>query len=299
MIHMLKAWPSILARKSLHARERVIIPAFERYFAEDGLLTASTLTKCRYNHNTGHGLRGRDVAATEVGQLVASLTNSMASAFWMVYHVFSDPVVLNECREEIEQLVRVDDDGVSVIDLSKLKSSCPILLSTWQETLRYVHIGVTARIVMEDVMLSNKYLLKKGATVMVVAPVQHTDESNWGLTVNQFDHRRFLSSSGKKPKNRAAFRSFGGGTVLCPGRHFVSMEVMALAALLLLRFELKPVRDGRWMDPGKVLPMTTAIPTPKDNVAVKFIPRDNRKWRVEFSASGKGVNMVAEDEAGH
>lgn len=112
MVHMLKAWPSVLARKSLHARERLLIPAFEQYFAANGHYEGSLLVQCRYNPHTGHGLRGRDVVATEIGQMVASLTNSVASAFWMVYHIFSDPVVLRDCRKEVEQLVEVGKDGV-------------------------------------------------------------------------------------------------------------------------------------------------------------------------------------------
>ncbi|KAI2615544.1 cytochrome P450 [Hypoxylon sp. NC1633] len=277
MVHMLKAWPSILARKSLHAREHLLIPAFERYFAESSHLQGSLLVQCRYKHNTGHGLRGRDVAATEIGQMVATLTNTVASAFWMIYHIFSNPVVLNECRTEI-------------------KSSCPVLLSTWQETLRYVHIGIAARVVMEDMMFDNKYWLKKGATVMTAAPIQHTDASIWGPTVGSFDHRRFLREPGKRRVNPAAFRSFGGGTTLCPGRHFVSTEVMSFAALMLLCFDLKPTaKDGKWIEPRKAFPMTSSMPTPQDEVRVEIIPRDNLEWRVKSSASSRGVRMVAED----
>ncbi|KAI1410223.1 cytochrome P450 [Hypoxylon sp. FL1857] len=296
MVHMLKAWPSILARKSLHAREQLLIPAFEKYFSEDSHLQGSLLVQCRYKHNTGHGLRGRDVAATEIGQMVATLTNTTASAFWMIYHIFSDPVVMSECREEVEQLVQVDDNGVRTIDLAKVKSSCPILLSTWQETLRYVHIGIGARVVMKDIMFDNKYLLKKGATVMMVTPVHHSDASIWGPTVGNFDHRRFLRGPEGRRTNPAAFRSFGGGTVLCPGRHFVSTEVMSFAALLLLRFDLKPsARDGKWAVPRKNFPITSSMPTPKDELQVDIIPRDIREWHVKFSASSKGVEMVAED----
>jgi cytochrome P450 len=295
MIHMLKAWPSILARKSLHAREHLLIPAFEKYFAENSHLQGSLLVQCRHKHNTGHGLRGRDVAATEIGQMVASITNSVASAFWMVYHVFSDPVVLSECRAEVEQLVQVDGN-VCDLDLAKVKSSCPILLSTWQETLRYVHIGIAARLVMEDIMFDNKYLLKKGATVMTVTPVQHTDASLWGPKVNDFDHRRFTKEQSGKRANPAAFRSFGGGTVLCPGRHFVSTEVMSFVALLLLRFNLKPVaEDGKWIKPRKNTPVTSSMPTPKDKLLVEVIPRDQREWCIGFSTSTKGVNIIAED----
>ncbi|OTA76920.1 hypothetical protein M434DRAFT_383180 [Hypoxylon sp. CO27-5] len=296
MVHMLKAWPSILARESLHAREQLLIPAFEKYFTENSHLQGSLLVQCRYKHNTGHGLRGRDVAATEIGQMVASITNTVASAFWMVYHIFSDPVVLDECRTEVEQLVQVDENGIQTVDLAKVKTSCPVLLSTWQETLRYVHIGVSARIVMDDIVFDNKYLLKKGAAVMTVTPVQHSDASIWGPTVGEFNHRRFLRGSGEKRTNPVAFRSFGGGAVLCPGRHFVSTEVMSFAALLLLRFDLRPVtKDGKWMEPRKNLPMTSSMPTPKDELQVEIIPRNNRELRVEFSASSKGVELTAED----
>ncbi|KAI1775456.1 hypothetical protein F4818DRAFT_50339 [Hypoxylon cercidicola] len=115
---------SIPARKSLRAREHLLIPAFEKYFAENSHLQG--LVQCRYKHNTSHGLRGRDVAATEIGQMVATLTNSVAGAFWVIYHIFSDPVVLTEYRTEAEKLVQSDDNGVATIDLDKV-----ILLSTW------------------------------------------------------------------------------------------------------------------------------------------------------------------------
>ena len=294
---MLKAWPSVLARKSLQAREHLLIPAFEKYFAENSHHQGSLLVQCRYKHNTSHGLRGRDVAATEIGQMIASLTNSLASAFWMVYHVFSDPVVLSECRAEVETLVQVDDNDVHTVDLANVKTLCPVLLSTWQETLRYVHIGIAGRVVMEDIMFDNKYLLKKDATVMTVTPVQHTDVSVWGPTAGSFDHRRFLRGASTKRTNPIAFRSFGGGTVLCPGRHFVSTEVLSFVALLLLRFDLKPVsKNGKWLEPRKNLPMTSSMPTPKDELLVDIVPRAKQEWRVNFSVSSGGtMNIVAED----
>ncbi|PGH29750.1 hypothetical protein GX50_07504 [[Emmonsia] crescens] len=288
LTHMTGAWPSLLARKSLHAREHVIIPAFEKYFAENSHHQGSLLVQCRYEHNTGHGIQGRDIAATEVGQMVASLNNSMGSAFWMVYHVFSDPVVLDECRTEVEQLVQLDDNGVQTIDLAKIKSSCPILFSTWQETLRYMHIGVIARVVVEDTML-DKYLLKKGASVLTATSVQHSDKTVWGPTVSYFDHRRFVSQPGEKRKNPAAFRPFGGGTNLCPGRHFVTAQILSLVALLLLRFDLKPeTKNGKWMEPRTEMSITASMPTPKDEMLVKLVPRGKQKGRVNISTSSSG-----------
>ncbi|KAI1779203.1 hypothetical protein F4818DRAFT_403624 [Hypoxylon cercidicola] len=60
-------------------------------------------------------------------------------------------------------------------------------------------------------------------------------------SVSSFDHGRFLRELGGKRTGPAAFRFFGGGSVLYPGRYFVSTEVIPCAALLLLRFDLKPV----------------------------------------------------------
>ena len=293
---MLNIWPSVFARESFRAREQLLIPAFERYFAENGHAQGSLLVQLRYKHNISHGLRGRDVAATEIGQMVATLTNSLASAFWMVYHVFSDPEVLEECRAEVGRLVRVDDGGVNTIDLALIGTSCPVLLSTWKETLRYVHIGISARVVVEDTMLDDKYLLKKGATVMTVIPVQHSDASAWGPTARAFDHRRFLlpPPAGAKRIVPAASRSFGGGAVLCPGRHFVSTEVTAFVALLLLRFDLRPVAEsGRWVEPRKDFPLTSSMPTPKDEVLVDIVPRSKcQGWRVEYSTASKSSGVV-------
>ncbi|OJD13380.1 hypothetical protein ACJ73_09208 [Blastomyces percursus] len=287
LTHMVKAWPSLLARKSFHAREQLIIPAFEKYFAENSHLQGSLLVQCRYEHNTSHGLRGRDIAATEIGQMIASLTNSMGSAFWMVYHVFSDPIVLEECRAEAEQLVQLDDNGVQTIDLAKIRASCPVLFSTWQEILRYMHIGIGARVVVEDTILDNKYLLKKGGTVMIVTPVQNTDTSVWGPTSGRFDHRRFVVGPGEKRKTPFAFRPFGGGTVLCPGRHFVTAGVLSFVIILLLRFDLKPAtKGGRWLELRKKMAMTAAMPMPKDKMPVKLVPRDKQRGPVNISTTG-------------
>ncbi|KAH7324461.1 cytochrome P450 [Stachybotrys elegans] len=295
VFHMIKAWPSVLARKSLHARDKLLIPAFEKYYDDEHHLKASLLVQCQYNHNIHHGLRGRDVAATEIGHMVAFLTNTMASAYWMVYYIFSDPVVLGEVRQELYEMAHVDENGVSTIDMAKIKTSAPILNSTWQEMLRYVHIGISARLVMEDVMLDNKYLLKKGSTVMTAAPIQHTDPALWGSTVGNFDHRRFLRQPGQKRANAASLRAFGGGHVLCPGRHFSSAFIMTFAALMVLRFDIECLsKDGTWSEPRKFLPMTTSIPTPKDNLKVRLIPRDDRKWKIGFSISSKEPNTTVE-----
>ncbi|KIM97613.1 hypothetical protein OIDMADRAFT_57132 [Oidiodendron maius Zn] len=178
--------------------------------------------------------------------MVASLTNSIAAAFRMVYHVFSDPVVLEECLEEVEQLVHVESDGFHNADLANVNSSCPVLLSTWQETLCYVHVRVSARVVIKNTMLNNKYLLKKGATVMTVAPVQHTDASVWGPTVGTFSTTPgFCGSLAKSVRILLHFDLSAGEQYFVPG---VTLQ-----------------KDGKWEEPRKVTPMTRLCQHPRMN----------------------------------
>lgn len=131
---------------------------------------------------------------------------------------------------------------------------------------------------------------------MMPNAVIHTDRTLWGPTVSQFNHKRFLKAAknGDTRHPAAAFRGFGGGHVLCPGRHFASTEVMALIALLLVRFDVRPV-GAKWVEPRKDSVMDRACPLPKDDVEVELTPRNDQKWRVIFSDNAEGVNLVAED----
>ena len=151
---------------------------------------------------------------------------------------------------------------------------------------------------MEDYMLDGKYLLKKGGTVMIPGPVQHTSADAFGSTVHLFDHRRFLPTERKH--NPIAFRGFGGGTTLCPGRHFATTEILAFTALMILRCDVSPSL-GEWVYPTTFkAAMWETTPIPDFDLDVKLAPRagiyNEVKWRVLLSDSDKGINVSAEDE---
>ncbi|KAF2245790.1 hypothetical protein BU26DRAFT_568334 [Trematosphaeria pertusa] len=94
-------------------------------------------------------------------------------------------------------------------------------------------------------------------TVITPENVLHTDKTTdktiWGPGAASFSHRRFVNSqANKKTLNPAAFRAFGGGATLCPGRHFATTEILAAAAMLIARFEMEPAGgEGRWPEPDR------------------------------------------------
>lgn len=298
MILIMNLFPSILARESVASRE-YMTKAFTKYFKEGGHDHGSALIKARYEHSTEHKIPVEDIARFETGGAIALLTNTSPAAFWMVYHLYYDPAALEDCRRELSTVVTTEENAglkIRTIDMSQVKTSCPTLLSAFQEVLRLHTFGISTRMVMKDYLLDDKYLLRKGNTVMIPGPVQHGNAEIWGSNVGEFDHRRFLPQN--KRHNPVAFRGFGGGTTLCPGRHFSSTEILAFTAMLILRFDITPV-GGKWphLTTEKAELWETA-PIPDEDVEVKISSRATEEdvtWRILVSDSDKAMPLSAED----
>ncbi|CAG8958374.1 hypothetical protein HYFRA_00011051 [Hymenoscyphus fraxineus] len=299
MLMIMELFPSVLARESVAGRE-LMVKAFVQYFEEGGHNQGSALVRARFEHSTEHKIPIEDIARFETGGALAVLSNTAPSTFWMAYHLYSDPVALEDCRQELSKIITTEEkNGVKIhlLDMSQVKTSCPILLSALQEVLRLHTVGISTRMVMEDHLLDGKYLLKKGGTVMIPGPVQHNNPENWGSNVDDFYHRRFLPES--KRRSPIAFRGFGGGTTLCPGRHFASTEILAFTAMMILRFDITPV-GGKWTrltsDKAELWETT---PNPDQDIEVKMGPRATEEedvtWRILVSDSDKAMPISAED----
>ncbi|ETS83164.1 hypothetical protein PFICI_05040 [Pestalotiopsis fici W106-1] len=286
--------PSLLAKDSLEARE-VMTEAFMKYYAEGGLdEEASVYARNRYELPSSLGVPVRDVARMEAGGSIGLVANTMPATFWMLWHAFSDPNVLEDCRQEVSQAVH-EKDGESYLDLAYIKSSCPILASTMQEAFRLHSIGMSARTVVEDHVLGGKYLLKKGNTVLIPSTVQHSSSQAWGDNVDRFYHKRFVKEHGATKYNPTAFRAFGGGTTLCPGRHFASMEILAFFSVILLRFDVTPL-SGSW-DTKAFREANAAFRLPKHDVEVQLVPKNDKIWHIFFSEPGQPMIISQEDIA--
>lgn len=319
LVFAMGLFPRVFARKAFVARKH-LTEVFTRYLRAGHHEQGSALVQCRYQHNTRFGLTPEDTAGVEVGGLFAVLGNTAPACFWFIYHLFSDSAVLEECRTELEALVDADgsrqqsagdDDShqqqYSTIDIASVKTKCPVLLSTLQEVLRYRSISVFARMVLEDEqLLDGKYHLQKGSMLMMSANVLHSDTEVWGPTASAFDNRRFLPghSSQSQDRNvkegkgipRSSYSPFGGGHVLCPGRHFAMTKMLAFAALLILRFDIIP-EGKKWKEPTiEKSSLAGAFPVPDDPIPVQIRPRDpSRRWRVQLMESDNVIGIAKED----
>ena len=291
--------PAITARKPYLARKRML-KGLQEFVETERYKKASTLIQQRVSINLKHGLTTKMAGNAELIMLFGIIGNAVPTTFWLLANIFSRPALLAELRQEAEKAV-IRKDQEAIVSVNMLKTSCPLLVSAYRETLRTISNTSSVRYVLEDTLIANKYLLKKNSIVQIASGVIHVDENVWGADAATFNPRRFISSSSNNnteqfstgsgaagsqtatqlPKNvpSAAYRAFGGGSVICPGRHFAQNEIVGFAALMLLAFDVTtedggviglPEKDDRRIPLG--------VMKPAKDVRVRIRRREASEW---------------------
>ncbi|RYO86605.1 hypothetical protein DL764_008995 [Monosporascus ibericus] len=291
--------PSITARKAIAARTKVA-KAFEAYYKAGGVQKASAVAQKRYKVEIDNNVPLEDIARYEVGGSIAILVNTAPAAFWTLLLLQSHPGLLDDIRNEIDGCTETTTENgstIKTIDVTTLKESCPLLLSSYQEVLRYRSMGTSVREVMEDTYL-DRWLLKKGAMLQMPSRIIHQDANLWGSNVTEFNPRRFLPGEKKNRPRDVCFRAFGGGKTLCPGRHFATNEILAVVAVFIARLDMKPAK-GDWKLPTTANTNVAAIVMePDDDIHVEIKARqgfEDVRWAINLHKSEKIFAMVTED----
>ena len=291
MILLLGFLPSVSATRGNRGR-KTVIAAFQHYFANKSHESASNLTASRYKIQEKYGMSVTDMAHFELGNSLALLANTVSSAFWVLYHLFADHTVLADVRAEIAKSLKTtpgtNGPRLHTLDMSIIKDN-PLLVSLFQESLRHHSFGTSVRIVSEDVLLDNTYLLKQGSIVQMPNRATQFDRSIWGPNVDEFDARRFIKSNATSSQRPGSFRVFGGGTFLCAGRFFAITEIMSVVAMFAMRYDMTPTKSGKWILPEPELRnMVPAVSGPKKDICVELVPRKEYQrdsWELGIQAS--------------
>lgn len=262
------------------------------------------MVRNRYQACVSGGMGAPDVALCESGASIGVLNNTVPASFWMLLFVNSHPGLLNDIREELDSVVtkKIENGLVRCLDITLLKTNCPLLISTFQEVLRYRASSVSVREVMQDTVLDGQWLLKKGSMVQMPSRVFHSDSILWGADKDEFNPRRFMNDGRPKSKRTdpAAFRAFGGGATLCPGRHFATNEVLAVASMFIMRYDMTPTQ-GFWSVPKTYnTHIAAGIMEPDTDVEVEISIRkgfEDGRWAYDVKDSDEIFAIVAEDHA--
>ena len=148
-------------------------------------------------------------------------------------HLLHDAKLLDTIRAETAQTI-CDDE----INLDQLMNCCPRLEALFFEVMRLTASLTTMRKILSPTEIGGK-ILPQGYRVLVPYRQLHFNEDAFGEDVSEFDPERFLVN--KSLAHNPAFRPFGGGANLCPGRFIARQEVVVFIALILHRFDIERV----------------------------------------------------------
>ncbi|KAI1777003.1 cytochrome P450 [Hypoxylon cercidicola] len=193
-----------------------------------------------------HGRDTEYIARYFFAVYVAFVINTVPVAFWTIAHILQRPELLTTVGNEVSKVIALNPTAHSgsgelepprvVLDAAMVREHCPTLRLTLEEVLRYVSSSISTMVVNEDILINNEYLLKKGALVQIAATAIHTDPNIWGQNAAVFDVNRPLQNKDKQI-HPSAYRTFGGGSTLCPGRHLACDEILAFTAMFIYTFD--------------------------------------------------------------
>jgi cytochrome P450 len=201
-----------------------------------------------------HGFTDFQIADWEVLMTIAAITNAIPISFWMLSYILADPELASSVLDELKPVVAIKElDGVKTaeIDAALIRVQCPLLISIWEELLRFTSQPTLGRSVTKEIVLNNEYLLKAGGVVQIPTGIPQSDASFWGPDSAILNPRRFIKKDEKlnreereqkKLQNRA-YTPFGGGKNLCPGRHIAANETLSFVSMMIYAFSITN-KDG-------------------------------------------------------
>ncbi|KAK2037097.1 cytochrome P450, partial [Colletotrichum somersetense] len=107
--------------------------------------------------------------------LMSNVINLITRAFC---NIVGDPELMKMIVAELDALAEDESPSSSsnlVIDVDRIRSSCPLLVATWYELLRTIGDAPVTRGVYEDALFAGKYQLKKGSIVMTPIHLHNFD----------------------------------------------------------------------------------------------------------------------------
>lgn len=224
----------------------------------------------------------------------AAYPNSTPTLFWTILEVFTRPEVLDNVRKEVYSNAVIEDH---ILDVGALKTKCHLLLSVYQETQRTRTVHANIREVMEDTMLADKFVLKKGNYVQMPGQPVHLNPNTWGADAASFDPYRFCPKEGEsRPKTMLSnFYSWGAPPHLCPARQFASTEILIIVSLLALNFDILPAAGELSTDMKLTYKKMTTLLQPEKDVRARMVPRAQARddWQVKMGDSKTRITLAS------
>ncbi|KZF23898.1 putative P450 monooxygenase [Xylona heveae TC161] len=294
-VFLLSIRPPFMAGSIHKARENVV-KAFIDYYDAGGQNNSSELAFARWKAQNDAGAATEDIARLETAGCIGVLSNTVPTTFWALFELYSRPDLLSRLRDELRQnCLRIDlVTKTHTVDLGRIRDNCPKFVSAFQEILRLRSSASPLRVVCKDVLLDNQYLLKAGCFIQMPGSFINREEAFWGPTAQEFDPTRF--EAGKLTQRPTSFTAFGTSPNVCPGRHFASGEILALSAMVILRYDITPV-GGKWWSPKlNTKAIAASVVPPGEGYPVVISKReefpDEATWKFDVTEGKSKFGLI-------
>ena len=208
------------------------IIADRRRVGREGEDFLQTLMDAKYKSGaplSEHEITGMLVAAMFAGHHTSSVTTA-----WAIIELTQHPETLRRVLEELDGTF----GGGQEVGFASLRN-VPLTERTVLETLRlHPPLFMLVRVVKEDFVFKD-YFIPKGTWVLISPTVTHQIPELFREPA-RFDIDRFAPPR-EEDKRDFAYVPFGGGRHKCMGNAFAILQVKAILAILLRRFEFEVV----------------------------------------------------------
>lgn len=169
--------------------------------------------------------------------LIAGHDTSTALLGWALYELGQHPEMQARARAEVRaQAAQRGALGQPALTLASLRN-LPYLEAVIKETLRHhPPIHICNRRIVRDVEFGG-YRLPAGRRLLFSIYLTQHDPAHWPAP-ERFDPQRFYQAGAEAARPPLSYLPFGAGPRFCVGAAFAQLEVRAVLAYLLERFDL-------------------------------------------------------------
>jgi cytochrome P450 len=172
--------------------------------------------------------------------LVAGHETSTTLAAWLLFLLARNPAYLARVREELDAAL---PDPEAPLTLEGVRGLRLLGYALSEAGRLYPPVALVPRGVVEEVEFGG-YAIPRGAQVLLALSAPHFMPELFAEP-ERFDPDRFAPPREEDKATPYSLASFGGGPRICIGINFAQIEIRAMAAHILRRYDLEPVAPER------------------------------------------------------
>ncbi|THU44243.1 hypothetical protein C4D60_Mb02t05360 [Musa balbisiana] len=192
--------------------------------------------------------------------VLAGRDTTPSALTWFFWLLSSRPDVVNRIREEVKRIRsrrQPGNDGEEAVafTLEELREMAYVHAAISESLRLYPPVPLLPRVSAEEDETPDGARVRKGWTVMYNAYAIARREGVWGADCGEFRPERWLDEEGVfRPKSPFVFPVFHAGPRMCLGKDMAYIQMKALVAGILERFDVEVAEERR--QPRHVLTFT-------------------------------------------